>query len=158
MTASITCPRCGKTSYHPRDVQERYCGACHQFHEFMKAMTKEPLPDQITIGQKYEPAMKITDQADADAYFERCVEHCMRLLAREGETAASELRAKAENIERQNLGYFAGYYDAATRARVERLFQCAHPFFGAIAERGAPTADEAFELGKRVGAETKESR
>lgn len=28
---SFTCPRCGRISHHPRDVQERYCGACHQF-------------------------------------------------------------------------------------------------------------------------------
>ena len=29
---SITCPRCGMTSYSPRDIAERYCGNCHQFH------------------------------------------------------------------------------------------------------------------------------
>jgi len=28
---SITCPRCGKTSHHPDDVREGYCGACHDF-------------------------------------------------------------------------------------------------------------------------------
>lgn len=26
---SITCPTCGATSHHPRDVAEGYCGACH---------------------------------------------------------------------------------------------------------------------------------
>ena len=25
----ITCPLCGKTSYHPRDIEEGYCGLCH---------------------------------------------------------------------------------------------------------------------------------
>src|SRR5215813_3864046 len=35
MEPSITCPRCGKTSHHPKDVGERYCGACHQFHHLM---------------------------------------------------------------------------------------------------------------------------
>jgi hypothetical protein len=30
---SITCPRCGRTSYNPNDIRERYCGACHHFHE-----------------------------------------------------------------------------------------------------------------------------
>lgn len=30
--ASITCPRCGRESFNPTDVAERYCGACHQFH------------------------------------------------------------------------------------------------------------------------------
>jgi hypothetical protein len=28
---AFACPRCGRTSYHPKDVQERYCGACHEF-------------------------------------------------------------------------------------------------------------------------------
>lgn len=26
---SITCPRCGRTSYHPEDIKQGYCGACH---------------------------------------------------------------------------------------------------------------------------------
>jgi ribosomal protein S27AE len=29
--ASFTCPRCGRTSHHPDDVRERYCGACHDW-------------------------------------------------------------------------------------------------------------------------------
>jgi hypothetical protein len=32
---SITCPRCGRTSFHPADVAERYCGACYAFHDTM---------------------------------------------------------------------------------------------------------------------------
>lgn len=26
---SITCPRCGKTSYNANDIKELYCGFCH---------------------------------------------------------------------------------------------------------------------------------
>lgn len=99
-------------------------------------------PRDITIGQKYDPGMKITDQIEADAYFEKCVEHTMSCF---GKT-----RAEAEKIERANLGYFAGYYDNETRARVERLFHCAHPIFGAIAENGPPTADQALQAGLDV--------
>jgi hypothetical protein len=77
----------------------------------------DPFPDKITIGEKYGPAMEITDQAEADRYFERCVEHMMR---------HGHDRNEAERIERGNLGYFAGYYGDETRARVERLFRCAH--------------------------------
>jgi len=29
---SITCPNCGRTSYHPEDVRLRYCGHCHVYH------------------------------------------------------------------------------------------------------------------------------
>lgn len=92
----------------------------------------------ITIHEKYDPAMSITDQAEADAYFEECVKHCMSF---------GTGRNEAEAIERANIGYYAGYRSAATRARVEALFHCTHPIFGAIAERGSPTAEEAFAAG-----------
>lgn len=29
MPDSITCPRCGRTSYNPNDVKAGYCGWCH---------------------------------------------------------------------------------------------------------------------------------
>ena len=32
---SITCPACGAKSYNRHDIEQRYCGACHQFHEFL---------------------------------------------------------------------------------------------------------------------------
>lgn len=102
----------------------------------------EPFPKQITIVDKYGPAMTITDQSLADAYFERCVAHSMGF---------GRSRPTAEAIERSNLGYYAGYYDSETRKRVERLYRCAHPVFGKIAERGPPTLTEAFEAGKRLG-------
>lgn len=97
----------------------------------------------LTIGEKYVPAMSITDQAKADEYFAACVEHNMAL----GEND----QVKAEQIERANLGYFAGYYDQETRARVERLFKCAHPVFGSIAENGPPTQEQAFKAGVDMG-------
>lgn len=28
---SITCPRCGMTSYNPNDIREKYCGNCHDW-------------------------------------------------------------------------------------------------------------------------------
>lgn len=28
---SITCPACHRTSYHPKDIEEGYCGACHDW-------------------------------------------------------------------------------------------------------------------------------
>lgn len=103
------------------------------------------LPDKITYGDKYGPAMKITDQAEADRYFAECVEHTMRRLP-------TDDRAEAERIERSNLGYYAGYYSNETRERVERLFRSAHPIFGAIAEKGPPTPEEAFEMGRALAA------
>lgn len=28
---SYKCPKCGKVSHHPMDLQHRYCAACHEF-------------------------------------------------------------------------------------------------------------------------------
>ena len=30
---SIRCPRCGMRSYNPHDIDQRYCGNCHAFHD-----------------------------------------------------------------------------------------------------------------------------
>lgn len=98
-------------------------------------------PPNITIGEKYGPAMEITDAAEAKAYFEKCVRHCM---------SHGRTREEAEDIERQNLGYYAGYGDNEQRARVELLFDCAHPVFGAIKDVAPPTPEEAFRMGKEM--------
>ncbi len=96
----------------------------------------------ITTGEKYGRAMAITDQTEADRYFQECIEHSM---------AHGNSHEEAERIEKSNLGYWAGYYDDATRERVERLFKCAHPIFGAFADNGVPPAEVAFDIGLRMG-------
>lgn len=100
------------------------------------------IPDKITIGDKYGPAMEITDQAKADEYFDALVEHSMN---RHGKS-----RAEAVKIEKANLGYYAGYYSHETRERVERLFRCSHPVFGSIVQNGPPTPEQAFNAGVMV--------
>lgn len=30
---SYTCPRCGAVSYHPKDLEYRYCVRCHKFED-----------------------------------------------------------------------------------------------------------------------------
>lgn len=104
-------------------------------------------PERMTWREKYDPAMAIMDQAEADAYFERLVEHCLRL------NLPGMTRWQAEERERHNLGYWTGYYDNETRARVERLFHCAHPIFGPIERFGNPTFDEAVQAGIRMAKE-----
>lgn len=32
----IRCLDCGRTSYHPVDISERYCGYCHEFHSIKR--------------------------------------------------------------------------------------------------------------------------
>ena len=33
LVLAIHCHTCGRTSFHPTDISERYCGACKVFHE-----------------------------------------------------------------------------------------------------------------------------
>ena len=96
-----------------------------------------------TIREQYGPAMDIDNQADADAYFAALVARNKEHFGQDEEEAAT--------IHRSNLGYYAGYYDNETRERVEHLFKCAHPLFGAIADKGAPRAKEAFAMGQTCG-------
>ena len=46
MTAqkSIKCPQCGMVSYNPNDVEERYCGNCHEYHDDMVVEVRGSLP------------------------------------------------------------------------------------------------------------------
>lgn len=44
---SITCPVCGAVSYHPADIEQRYCGRCHQFHDYMHIPTTTE-PEETT--------------------------------------------------------------------------------------------------------------
>jgi hypothetical protein len=78
-------------------------------------------PDDITIGEKYDPAMEITHKEEASKYLEKCVEHTMRF----GKT-----REEAMEIELSNIGYYAGYYNQETANRVKELFGAVHPIFG----------------------------
>lgn len=32
LVLGIRCHTCQRVSYHPQDVEQRYCGACHRFH------------------------------------------------------------------------------------------------------------------------------
>jgi len=34
---SITCPQCGMVSYNTNDIEHKYCGNCHEWHEHMLA-------------------------------------------------------------------------------------------------------------------------
>lgn len=97
--------------------------------------------NDMTIGERYGPAMEITEQADADAYFEKLIQHNLDKWATD--------REEAEAAERRNLGYYAGYYNAETRARVEQLFSCSHPVFGEVKRNGTPHPLRAKALGIR---------
>jgi len=93
---------------------------------------------------RYERAMTITDPDEALQCFTELVgefmQACPHATLDEAEKAVSD-----------DLAYYAGYYDNETRARVEALFECEHPYFGAIAKNGPPTNQEAWAMGVAIG-------
>ena len=111
------------------------------------------LPDELTLGEKYTPAMHVADQDEADVYLAACVEHNLRLCERDGVTRTQE---EAEGIERVNIGYWSGYYDLETRTRVERLFRCVHPLFGPVALAKTLTTAEILSMGREMGEEMRQ--
>jgi hypothetical protein len=98
--------------------------------------------------------MEIRDQAQADIFLQRCVAEIALVGGWDVTQLDQETLATAERFVRAQVGYFAGYYDDETRARVERLFKCSHPVFGSIETNGPASPAAAFragiELGKRL--------
>ncbi len=102
----------------------------------------DPLPDEMTIKESYEPCSKIMTKAEADEYFERLVERGMRI--------SGKSREETEQIQRHNIGYYSGYFDPVTMARMQELFCCAHPVFGRVTTEGIPSPEQAVEAGKKL--------
>ncbi len=87
-----------------------------------------------------DEAMQATDQAEAARILED-------LVAIVQEIAIMSKRQARANV-RETLGYHAARFGESARERVERLFACEHPIFGAIAEVEPPTHEEALALGR----------
>lgn len=105
--------------------------------------------DTLTYGEALDPAMKITEQNDADQYLKAYID----FTANHFEEATG--KHTPEEVCKINLGYYAGYYSEETRERVERLFKCSHPVFGSIKANRSPTAEKALTMGMIAGANSK---
>jgi len=118
----------------------------------MKKFKEPKFGKNATLGDVYGPAMKITDPKEAKVYFEALVKHILAMKPENEPRITS--REAAEKVVRSNLGYYSGYYDHKTMQRVFKLFNCAHPIFGLA----IPTAEEAFEAGKKMGEAAKRGK
>ena len=123
--------------YHTPSLAQAAAGAGAKAVDAAKGVSR------MTIGERYASVMEIIDQPQADECFQRLVQERIE---------AGKSRKEAERLERASIGYYAGYYSHEVRERVERLFNCAHPVFGSIAENGTPTLKEALDAGKNLAA------
>lgn len=113
--------------------------------EVEAAMERIATGEEMTYGETLGPAMEITDQDEADRYYEALVQRQMRV--------GGYVREQAESNVKSNLGYYAGYYtDPEVSKRVNRLFTTEHPIFG----KKMPTAGEAFRKGVELGEQASE--
>lgn len=106
---------------------------------------------ELTTSDCLDQAMKIKDQKEADQYLKDYIEYMMdntKMTKEECDRILAGDIMTFEAIAKYNIGYWAGYQDEETRARIEKLFDCEHPMFGKISELGIPTPEEAFECGK----------
>lgn len=94
-------------------------------------------PQPKSMNDMYGPAMSIRTKKDADRVLAELVGEVM-LYGKSFE--------EAQDVVKENLGYFAGYNDHETRLRVEELFECEHPILGP-AKDGPPDMNVCFALG-----------
>jgi len=89
--ASITCKHCGRTSYNPGDIENRYCGHCNVFHDdepyigpdaqqcagVMAILHREGRPnDAMQIAQRF--GLWDPSKLDPDAPFYESVEAAIK--------------------------------------------------------------------------------
>lgn len=112
-------------------------------------MIKEPdwSKKDLTYGEVLGPAMSVANHKEAAQYFENLIKYMMRFYPKDEKTGKKTTLEEHIRIQKSNLGYYAGYYDAATSERVAKYFGAVHPIFGT----SRPSPKKAFEAGMNVG-------
>ena len=90
-------------------------------------------------------AIAATTQEEANSVL---FDYVTFLIGAEKPDGDSRTWKEAEKLAKDNIGYFAGYYDKETRRRLYKLFNTEHPVFGV---REDISAEEALEAGKKIG-------
>lgn len=98
---------------------------------------------EATFRDLLDPAMKIAQERDHEAAKAFVEAYRSYLIKEWGRTPED-----ADNVIQVNLGYYAGYYDNATRIAVQEVFGATHPVFG----RAIPTYEEDFDAGFQIAA------
>jgi hypothetical protein len=103
----------------------------------------------------YDLAVRATTQKEADKCFKALVSECMALRKERGESCS---RKVCEKIQRENIGYYSGYWPIEVQERVEILYKTVHPIFGSTSTKQGMKNREpenAFNLGQKMGAKAR---
>jgi len=105
-------------------------------------MGKIVLPDKMTIGECYGRCTEIVDHNQANEYFIALVERNLRICPEHDLDTAIK-------VEKDNIGYFAGYCDSETALRMELLFNTIHPILGSAQNYCMMSAEDIVEVGRK---------
>lgn len=67
----IKCLDCGLTSYHPKDIEHKYCGNCHKFHESLFKGIDLAQDDDMTVvatGKKTGGKIMVLNEVTAKRF------------------------------------------------------------------------------------------
>lgn len=113
-------------------------------------MKKKPLR---TLDDEFDEALSCEDRVQADAWLYREAVWLCNEFPEEGYTIQ-----RAQQLIRQNLGYYAGYIGPEAQRKIYELFDAPHPILGTPAQMESLSPEEIFELGQRWGAAVKEGQ
>jgi len=55
---SITCPQCGRTSYNVNDIEQGYCGNCHDWTSAPGHLKWHTLTEEIELLERRDPKVR----------------------------------------------------------------------------------------------------
>ena len=84
--------------------------------------------ETLTFAEALGPAMSITTQEDADQYLRDYIDFQQKWLDAHPKERDGLRIMTAEQICKENIGYYAGYYDEEVVQRVRKLFKTNQPF------------------------------
>lgn len=90
-------------------------------------------PEAITAKETCAPALDITDKTEAEQYL---ADYAI-FSKKDNESLEASIKAC-----KNNLVCYADFVSPESRDRIERLFDCEHPFFGSIAKNGIPSLEK----------------
>ena len=111
-------------------------------------MVRDTIPIDITLSEKYGPALKAQTKEEADAYLQLCIHHNLDVCEKDGVERTYD---EAEQIEKDNIAYWAGYYSRDDMKRMEELYGAKHPVLGSYKDYNKMTTQEIFEAGAQWG-------
>ena len=99
-----------------------------------------------TNQEQFDEAMSCITTTEAQAWLEAEIVRYEKEFGQPAEVARRVILA--------NLGYMAGYYDAAVAKKVANLFGAVHPIFGTADYHNTVTAEQALEAGYNAAKDT----